>query len=513
MNWKYSLTVFLLVFFGVPLFGVSSSPLAQKVLDKLYEANRNFLYLKPSLEITDETFAVASYWPRENSIKLEKKALEVCHSLGENAEAALAFIIGHELAHAYQKERRNFIDPTNYLSMGLTDVAHSKHHEREADIFGVFSAYLAGYKTIQVLPPLIKKLYEGYDISDKKLANYPSLGVRERTAREVRKKVEELINIFDIANYLSIIGEYELAASCYQHISESYRGPELLNNEGIAYVLHAMNLSKNNVDKYLYPLEIDSDTRLKRPKLLKGDRALSPTEERYRHAYLLKAMEKFKEAQLLDPNYYAADINIMCVYNLMGNRRKAIDYYYTNQSKFFIANNIQRKKADLALAIAKSKTSLNESKAIWERLSSDRNYGIAHQANYNLKETNGEWKGVSIPSSRCPTSFSVNRPIDNISLERINQPNFFFIDESKSLKLGIRKTTNTLVYQFSSPKRKFVIQRVVKGKFAFLKVDSSLKKIILSSTNSYYYCPEQRIVYLVDSNSQILEWSKFVRVF
>lgn len=485
------------------------SNFAQQILDKIYESNDNMLFLKPSLEIVDEEWAVATYYPRANTIKLEKRAIEICQSFGTDGEAALAFIIGHELAHAFQRSKSSFAEPASYLELGLTDVAHNKEQEREADIFGVFSAYLSGYKTIKVLPTLIQKLYEGYGLMDKSLVKYPELGIRKRTAREVRKKVEELIHIFEVANHLSVIGEYELAASSYQYISKYYQGPEILNNEGVSYALHAINFTANNVDDYLYPLEIDLNTRLRRPRLLEGDRALSPTERRYREKYLLKALKIFEDALLLNPNYFSADINIISVLCLMGKHQQAIDYYYKNHTKFLLAKSAQKIKVDLALAIAKSKSDLSSSKAIWNQYLNSSNPAIAYQAKYNLEIDNNQQFVSLANNSSCSVSFSTDTPVDRISLERINQPNLFVLNEAENLRLGIRKTTNSIVYQFNSPKGKFVIQRMVKRLPQYADIIPDVKNIVLSSNGSFYTCPEKKASFLLGQNGELLEWSKY----
>ena len=225
------------------------------------------------------------------------------------------------------------------------------------------------YKTIKILPALIQKLYTGYGLVDQQLTKYPPLGIRKRTAREVRKKVEELIQIFEVANHLSAIGQYDLAATSYHYISKYYQGPEILNNEGIAYALHAINFGDNNVDQYLYPLELDWSTRLIKPGLLEGDRALSPEDRRYRQKFLIKALDTFKKALLLNPHYFTADLNIICVMTLMGNYQQAIDYYTSNQVKFIATNYEQRAKVNMALAIAKAASNdwnlINEAKTTW----------------------------------------------------------------------------------------------------------------------------------------------------
>jgi len=59
---------------------------------------------------------------------------------------------------------------------------------QEADIFGVFSAYLSGYKTIKILPDLIQKLYEGYGLTDKASGQISSAGYPKANSQGSQEK-------------------------------------------------------------------------------------------------------------------------------------------------------------------------------------------------------------------------------------------------------------------------------------------------------------------------------------
>ena len=486
--------------------------MAEGVLDKIYTTNGNYSFEKPSLKIVDETTAIAAYYPRKNVIELEQSALDICAAMGQNSEAALAFILGHELAHAYQKTQRNFVEPSSYIELGITGVAHSKTQEREADIFGVFSAYLAGYKTVKILPTLIQKLYEGYDLIGKDLKKYPTLDIRKRTAREVRKKVEELIQIYEVANHLIAIGEYELAAASFNYISTYYKGPELLNNEGMAYVLHAMNFTDKNIDTYLYPLEIDWSTRLSKPTLLAGDRALRPQENRYRQRFLVKALTKFEEAQRLNSTYFSATINILCTYSLMKKHQDAITYYATNQVRYAQANSDQQTKFQLAIAIVQAQVNQPQSaQDIWKRYLCSKNDALAYQAKYNLQKSSGDLVTNSITTPPCQPPFNTNRIVDGINLQRITIPNPFPLKKDKSLRLGIRKTKNSIVYQFFSNSTSFVFQRIIRAIPSFMKATPDMGDLTLTTNGYINYCATADATFLMSEQGQMIEWGKFLK--
>ena len=95
-------TAFLIVFF-LPLFSIAETDLrletAQKILNDLYRAAGQYDHEIPTLEMAEGNQRVAAYFPSKNTISIDEKALEICASMGIESKNALAFLIGHELAH------------------------------------------------------------------------------------------------------------------------------------------------------------------------------------------------------------------------------------------------------------------------------------------------------------------------------------------------------------------------------------------------------------------------------
>ena len=82
---------------------------ALRVYERLRAARGDFRYPVPTLYMTQkEEVAEMNY--RENTIYLGEKAFNVCESFGAESESAIAFILGHELTHYYEKHawRDNF---------------------------------------------------------------------------------------------------------------------------------------------------------------------------------------------------------------------------------------------------------------------------------------------------------------------------------------------------------------------------------------------------------------------
>ncbi|MBK9016294.1 MAG: hypothetical protein IPM82_20715 [Saprospiraceae bacterium] len=182
------------------------------------------------------------------------------------------------MAHAYQ---------TDLKASSTSFLAYDRHtdgdivFEESADVQGVFMAYLAGYRTTQILPELIKCIYQEFDLPAR-LTGYPSLLERQNTVKKVQSMSTELIRVYEAGNYLFSMSKYDLAISCFEHVENWYKGREVYNNLGLGYAYLAMNFTANNADPYLFPLEISWDTRMKKPLAPRGGKDLEPEERRLR---------------------------------------------------------------------------------------------------------------------------------------------------------------------------------------------------------------------------------------
>lgn len=101
---KNHFLLFLLVAaLGTSLHGKSAQTTATDILKQLYYSIGNFQQPMPSIEVVNSEELVAAYIPNKNIIYLEEKAFDVCRSFEKDSLSALAFLIGHELTHCYQK--------------------------------------------------------------------------------------------------------------------------------------------------------------------------------------------------------------------------------------------------------------------------------------------------------------------------------------------------------------------------------------------------------------------------
>ncbi len=288
-----------------------TDPLYQRV-SKIYKrlqwAVGDYRKELPQLIVIDRVKRVASYRSGDNSLIIEQKAAEICLSMGKNADAALAFILGHELTHFYQNH------DWEEAGFATTFMAEKElfnkfvHQEEEADLYGAFVAHLAGYDIHKVVPITLDRIYEAYDL-ELKMKNYPSLKNRKAVAYKVDNRIGELIKIYENANYYAALGWHIQAIQSYEHLLKYVKTKELYNNMGMA--LLAIAIQQRSADNYWYPVEVDLD------------HALRAYADKSQQELLALARQKLQIALQYDANYLIAITNLACVYDLQHNYQAA----------------------------------------------------------------------------------------------------------------------------------------------------------------------------------------------
>ena len=291
-------------------FVVHASPgeaLVRRVYQKLTEVGGGQGNGLPRIELSGRAYSVAGYRRASNTIFIEQQALDACLRFGAEAESALAFLIGHELTHFYQDHHWAESDGvTGFVVASSTFEAHTSEEE-EADLYGAFLSYLAGYQTTELVPRLLDALYASYGLSPEASGNYPSLAGRKQVAAGVAKKAEELILIHKTGAYLLALGRYPEAVSCFQYINQFVRCKEGYNNLGIAQLKAAYCGSGMSRQGYRYPLLAD-------PELV-----LRAASEQQRVALLNAAIRNFKVSLDFSPGLIEAHIHLAAAYSMLGN--------------------------------------------------------------------------------------------------------------------------------------------------------------------------------------------------
>jgi len=295
--------------------------IAKRIFDDLIEAKGDKRMQVPDFIMSKKKRYVAWMDNKRSQIGFEELAYDVCISFEEDSLNALAALIGHEITHYYEKHAwgNDFATAFTDLNVSGTVKSNAKSldmkttNETEADYLGGFLAYSAGYQTFGVMPRLLVDVYTEYGLPDE-IAGYPSLDDRSKLAVESEMKLEELIHVFDAANYMIVLQQHETVNEYYSYILKEFQSREIYNNAGVNAVLAAMQLFDRNDEqlKYAYPIQLDNETRMNKPKVRGEIYGFAEREEK-RNKLLEQARYYFKQAYALDTDYATALINIACV--------------------------------------------------------------------------------------------------------------------------------------------------------------------------------------------------------
>lgn len=294
---------------------------ALQVFDKLVEARGDFRMPVPKLVMLkgkgNGNAAFMNY--QLNEVQLDETAFNTCIESGFG-DAGVAFLLGHELTHYYEKHgwRNGFVQEYGDLpiSLKLNKLSDKVANETEADYLGGFLAYSAGYGLFDRGAELIQKIYKAYNWAPD-TENYPSLSDRKTLISQTNKKLERLVEVFEMANLLTAIGRYDEAYEFYRYLAIRYQSREIYNNLGVAKVLEALEQFEDNEVVFRYPVQLD----LSFSGGSKGNGAGSS-----RDTLLRQALLQFDAAISMDPNYAPAYLNKACAYALLGESTRARFY-------------------------------------------------------------------------------------------------------------------------------------------------------------------------------------------
>lgn len=260
-------------------------------------------------------------------IAVEERVYDLFSKKSSDREGSLAFIIGHELAHYYLRHGwvGDFANSFASLEVGkkmLYAVNDEEiiRRETEADYFGGFYGYLAGYDTLGAAPRALDLLYADYGLNDN-VPNYPSRLERKQIAERVARNLRKMIPVFEGANILLVLEKYQQAARLFDFLARAFPSREILNNSGVAYAMEAVRLFPPGTKRFLYPFEFDAETRL----FGSGRRSKGADPDAEQRTRLLRqAADAFGKALRIDKNYLAAKINLAAVNSLLGDNDTAL---------------------------------------------------------------------------------------------------------------------------------------------------------------------------------------------
>ncbi|MBK8562636.1 MAG: hypothetical protein IPN76_04640 [Saprospiraceae bacterium] len=493
-----------------PVFAI-----AEQVLKNLYATYGDRQRPCPKLLFTDDNQG-PRYRESAQTIVLDGRSMEVCRSFGRDSVSALAFIIGHELAHFYHSKQHGHQAEFSYLAFDRAKHGDAEL-ERLADVQGIFNAYLAGYRTTAILPKVIAKLYERYQLKNK-LDGYPSLSDRQRTSAEVLATADTLAQLYESANFLTALGQYELAAASYQYILWYYPGREVYNNLGACHALHALFCSEKSPDAFQYPLEIDTDSRLTRPRARGGESELTDSERALRKQLLVEAEKALKTAGRLDPSYFPVDVNLLCVLALQGKTKEAVQHWKThriNENKRVSASEKNRARLALGIALAQTGDAAEREQAgrIFQDIEKQKaDPALANMAAHNLKALQDELpqKPAAVIAFDCLKPFELEK-VDGVSIHRISLEGQTALPGTAQLSFGLKKLASSAVIQFQQSGRPVLnFQRVLGGRKAQAPALTGKRpQLVQAATGFFLICGEEHAAFLFNHENGLTAWGRY----
>lgn len=502
----------------------NESERATLILQKIYTHTGNFSIELPEVQIRNSREFMAAYSPGRNIIYLEETALNVCRSFGKDGDNAIAFLLSHELSHAFQQVGW----ATNFISYDYQEHS-SVHLEKSADLQGAMGAILAGFDIRPIVPSLLGRLYNAYELTNKGAVGYPSLEDRQATAIQVTEKANELWHLYQTASYLSVLEQHQMAISAYEYILQHYIGKEIYNNLGLQYAKLAMSFSGKNSDPFIFPFELETESRLSKARA----EDLTPEEMRIRKRYLLAASAYFNKALGLDPGYTPAKINALCVSIQLGRFQTVIEAYESRMlaAGFDFSGSGSYAVADLnviagiayALSGQTNNAHLLKAAAIFDNLAQDPNKRVRNLAVINKSMLKG---GKPAPPQwgACPPNLTSGGNFDGISLFSLLGKRGPFIDGEQRTEFYWEERPHSIAQVIRYQGTAFPLQRVLRpgpsapqGFYVGQDIDKLLSRnqnlhftTVGAGEKYFLHFRECRLIFLVGPNGKIEEWAKYL---
>lgn len=280
----------------------------------------------PDLSIWNVEDRGGVYLSGSNDIYLDHKLVEACTKFGALRDDAIAFIIAHEMTHFYQAHQWGEAGLLGRFMLSDKTFQSHRNLEAEADLFGAFLSYQAGYNTVDLIPRLLDSIYLLYNLDTVASRQYPSLEDRKLVANESCDLAKVLIEMYQMANYQMVLGNSDAARDLYNHVGKSLQFKELHYNIGLSCFMAFLQLEGISLR---YPMAIAPEIPIRRDLLRKSPDTL-----------LKEAMDAFELVlTLYDPGYVNAVIQLISVYDWTGNREKAAELIAQSEKNPQIADN------------------------------------------------------------------------------------------------------------------------------------------------------------------------------
>ncbi len=258
---------------------------AQSVFKKVrLVADRNSKRLAKLVIVNNENHAWAIALPAGH-IVLSKQVLDIVHrsATTELAEARLAFILGHELAHLanddfWHHEVESFMQDTadsQKIAQFISQHFEAKQAELAADDKGYLYAAMAGYSVDLLLKnKTIKAGIEGgnsdqdfftywmQQTNTKTSPSHPAAKDRAELLRQRLYQINQKLAFFRFGSRLAHFGQCNDAIYFLKEFQKVFPGRSVLNNLGQCFLQQARSqMSEQRLVFYWLPLRLDTRSR------------------------------------------------------------------------------------------------------------------------------------------------------------------------------------------------------------------------------------------------------------
>lgn len=259
-----------------------------------------------------QTAAVAYYNAFLDEIVIEEEILELCRSFQQDSTNALAFVLGHELAHHNLGHTSSQFCPF-HIKDDVVSNPLLLQNEINADKMGNFYARLAGYSPCNLGEKLIHQIYQQFAIQNN--VNYPSQNNRIALLQNNCQSADTLSSLFYVAQKLANQQEYEPALTLFRHILQQFPNKEMYLNTAVIQLQWIVNEGFETSDSlYQMPFLFENKIHFRKGLSPNGVRTLL----KKREIYLEESKQYLQKALTIHPTYNLAKMYLGYVHYLEG---------------------------------------------------------------------------------------------------------------------------------------------------------------------------------------------------
>ncbi len=319
--------------------------LAHRVFERVRAAADKSIRRMPKLVVIDgATDAWAIALP-SGHIVLSRKGLDLCFKDADQAtaEARLAFILGHELAHLahddyWHHEVESFLAQTadtQKIAHFLDQSFEARQAELAADDQGYLYAAMAGYPVDRLVDARAGKIdfftFWMQQTQARITSSHPFPEDRAALLRERLNMLQEKAAFFDMGVRLAHFGRCADGMYFLQEFKQVFPEPAVLNNLGICSLqLAQQKMAEAQLNFYWLPFLLEVETRT--PRTRGPETGLEPARQFLKafqadslqaQSHLKEAAEYLEQAVTAAPDYLAARLNLATVHLYQGRPHQA----------------------------------------------------------------------------------------------------------------------------------------------------------------------------------------------